>query len=61
MLCYKSQEIQITVDFGITYTPENFNDPSIPLTREIFIANFIAAFIATFDEKCLKPNRGKGW
>ena len=60
MLCYKSQQIQITVDFGITYTPENFNDHSTHLTREIFIANFIAAFIATFDENRLKPNHGKG-
>ena len=50
----------IIVDFGITYTPENCNDHSTPLTREIFIANFIAALIATFDENCLKPNRGKG-
>ena len=39
---------------------ENFNDHLTPLTRGIFIANFIAAFIATFDENCLKPNQGKG-
>ena len=27
---------------------------------EIFIATFIAAFIAPFDENRLKPNRGQG-